>query len=296
MGVYKMRKLFSMLFAFSLMLAVAQGALATLWYNMSFYTDMQFGNGDSHVVIQNSNDRWDFYNWIAYTNGGNNTRQFRVRYHDDGLKPTGYYPIPGGYEDGSAGTDVDDTLIYANLWYVPTYIFAGETNQMTYQGINSSNEAIWTYISGNWRLTSKVTGFDARYTITSDKFASISDWDAAKKSDVDRLWGDNDYFLDTAKEYPFFSYDLAGDGNANGLFDAGDINVNTGNIVLTSYWTYIGGYTPGYVLGPPSIPYVNIESDQIGEPIPEPGTLLLLGSGLAGLMGYGSGRFRRKKE
>jgi hypothetical protein len=35
---------------------------------------------------------------------------------------------------------------------------------------------------------------------------------------------------------------------------------------------------------------------EAGQPIPEPGTLLLLGSGLAGLAGYGKLRFRRKRK
>jgi len=285
------KKLGLIIFLCGCITVIVGGAQAGTWYNMSFYTDMQFGNGDSHVAIQNSNDKWDFYNWISYTDGGNNTRTFEVRYHDDGLKPTGYYPIPTGdatYEDNNMGTDVDDTLTYYALWYVPIYIYAGGTNQMTYDGINESSEAVWSYVSGDWKLVSKITGFDAQYTITSDKFVSTSDWDATKKGDVDRLWGNDDYYLDTGKTYPFFSYDLANDGNANGIFDTGDTNVATENIVLASSWVWIGSGSPGT---PPIMPYANIESDQIAA-VPIPSAVLLLASGLFGLIGLR--RFRNR--
>jgi len=263
-------------------------ASANDWVNMSFYTDMQFGNQDSHVAIQNSNDRWDFFDWVQYTDGGNNTRGFRVRYHDDGLKPSGYYPILGGSEDAIAGTDVDDTWSYDHLWYVPIFLYAGGVNDMIYDGINVDDEAVWHYDSGDWRLVSKITGFDKKDTITAAKFLTASDWQWTLGGDVDRLWGDANYELDTTEEYPFFSYDLANGGNANGVFDTGDINVSTGDIVLQSQWEWMGTGDPETS---PAMPYVNIESDQIGL-IPEPATIIMiLGGGIAGLAGI----VRRRK-
>jgi len=44
------------------------------------------------------------------------------------------------------------------------------------------------------------------------------------------------------------------------------------------------------------IPTPDTEEGIEEDPVPEPGTLLLLGSGLVGIAGYGKLRFRRRKK
>jgi hypothetical protein len=86
--------------------------------------------------------------------------------------------------------------------------------------------------------------------------------------------------------------DFATEGVVNEGYTSG-IGVNVGtNIVPVGTDPAVADstYGAGYWM------YSGTSFDVSAEPIPEPGTLLLLGSGLAGLVGYGKLRFRRRKK
>ena len=265
-------------------------------YNMSPYDDayVQFGNGDSHAAIQNSNSSSDYWDYGTYTSQMDYTIRYRFRYHDDGLQSeSGYYPIiyGGNIDDVNAGTDVDDAFEYRWAAVVPLFIRPyvsldgiianAAYGEGVYQGI-TSNKAVWHTDFTDWRLVTEVTGsWDSTHTITQDIFQTDSDWSATYMSDLDRTSrysGDNDYHLDTTEEYPFF---LIGDEEEG--WAAGMINETTEYLHYYSTWLYTGA---GPAPADPSLWVLYPEMDVLAAAIPEPISLIFFGTGLIGVIGF----------